>query len=59
MQELADEGKLGDIDIHIASRHLLQTIAGIARWYPRDTSVTIDLLVEQTVNFNLSAILKH
>ena len=55
---LADEGKLRDLDINIAARHILQTIAGIARWYTEDAGVTEDLLVEQTVNFNLSAILK-
>jgi len=57
MEELADEGKLRDLDINIASRHILQTIVGIARWYSKDT-VPMDLLVEQTVNFNLSAVLK-
>lgn len=59
MRELASEGKLRDLDIDIAARHLMQTIAGIARWYDEDGGVSNDLLVEQTVNFNLSAILKH
>lgn len=59
LQELADEGKLQDLDVKIAARHILQTIAGIARWYSKDSEITEDLLVEQTVNFNLSAILKH
>ena len=58
MEELKAEGKLRDLDINIASRHILQTIAGIARWYTKDAGVPVDLLVEQTVNFNLSAILK-
>lgn len=58
MKELADEGKLRDLDIKIAARHILQTIAGIARWYTKDADVSVDLLVEQTVNFNLSAVLK-
>jgi AcrR family transcriptional regulator len=58
LQELADEGKLRDLDTNIAARHILQTIAGIARWYSEDTGVTEDHLVEQTVNFNMSAVLK-
>lgn len=58
LQELRDEGKLQDLDIKITARHILQTIAGIARWYTRDKGVTQDLLVEQTVNFNMSAVLK-
>ena len=59
MRELANEGKLRELDIDIAVRHLMQTIAGIARWYNEDSGMAKDLLVEQTVNFNLSAILKR
>ena len=58
LRELADEGKLRDLDINIAARHILQTIAGIARWYTEDTGVTEDHLAEQTVDYNMSAILK-
>ena len=59
MLELKADGKLRDLDMNITARHIIQTIAGIARWYTEDSGVTKDLLVEQTVNFNLSAILKH
>jgi AcrR family transcriptional regulator len=58
LRELADEGKLQDLDINVTARHILQTIVGIARWYTEDGGVTEGLLVEQTVNFNMSAILK-
>lgn len=58
MQELADEGKLQELNIDIAARHILQTIAGIARWYRKESGITKAQLVEQTVNFNMSAILK-
>jgi len=58
MRELDDEGRLRDLDFDIASRHILQTIAGIARWYTKDTGMPVDVLVEQTVRFNMSAILK-
>ena len=59
LRELAGEGKLQDLDIHVTASHILQTIAGIARWYTNDSGVTENLLVEQTVNFNMSAVLKH
>ncbi len=59
LRELADEGKFQDLDINVTASHILQTIAGIARWYKEDKGVTEDHLVEQTVNFNLSAILKQ
>lgn len=58
MQEMDKEGKLRDLDVNIASRHILHTIAGIARWYSRD-AVSEELLAEQTVNFNMAAILKN
>jgi len=58
MRELADQGKLQDLDINIAAVHILQTITGIARWYTKDTGISEDHLVEQTVNFDMSAILK-
>jgi len=57
MQELSDDGKLQDLDIHIAARHILQTIAGIARWYKNEAGITKAQFVEQTVKSNLSAIL--
>ena len=59
MRELADQGKLQDLDINIAAVHILQTITGIARWYTKDARISEDHLVEQTVNFNMSAILKR
>ena len=58
MRELEKQGKLRDLDLEIVPRHILQTIAGIARWYTEDSGISINQLVEQTVNFNLSAILK-
>jgi AcrR family transcriptional regulator len=58
LRELKDEGKLRDLDINIAARHILQTIAGIARWYTKDAGVTEDHLAEQTVDYNMAAVLK-
>ncbi|MGB0155215.1 MAG: TetR/AcrR family transcriptional regulator [Verrucomicrobiales bacterium] len=58
MRELAEQGKLRELDINVAASHILQTIAGIARWHPQGRGVAEELLAEQTVNFNLSAILK-
>ena len=58
MRELANRGKLRDLDFHVTARHILQTIVGIARWYTEDSGIPKAHLVEQTVNFNMSAILK-
>ncbi len=59
LQELANEGKLRDLDIQIATFHFFHTIYGIASWYPRYSEINEDHLVEQTVNYNMSAILKR
>ena len=59
LHALADEGKLRDLDIQIATIHLLKTISSIADWYPRFSEINEEHLIEQTVNFGLSAILKR
>jgi hypothetical protein len=59
MQALADQGKLRDLDIAIATKHIIQTIAGIARWHSKDSEISEDNLIEQTVNYCMSAILKR
>ena len=58
LQALADKGKLRDLDIDIATFHLLKTISGIADWYRKYSEISEDHLVEQTVNYGMSAILK-
>lgn len=58
MREMDQAGKLQDLNIDIAARHIAQTIAGIARWYSKESGIPKDLIVEQTVKFNMSAILK-
>lgn len=58
LKALKAEGKLRDLDIGIATRHILQTIAGIARWYTKESEISEEQLVEQTVNFNMTAILR-
>ena len=59
LSALQDEGKLRDLDIQIATIHLLKTITGIADWYPQLSEINEGHLVEQTVNYCLSAILKR
>ena len=59
MQTLADQGKLRDLDIAIATKHIIQTIAGIARWHSKDSEISEDNLIAQTVNYCMSAILKR
>ena len=59
LSELADQGKLRDLDINIAAVHILQIITGVARWCMQDTGISEDHLVEQAINFGLSAVLER
>jgi len=59
LREMAKQRKLRDLDINIAQRHILQTIVGVARWYTEAAVDDEEHLIEQTVEFNLSAILKR
>ncbi|MDA7916276.1 TetR/AcrR family transcriptional regulator [Verrucomicrobia bacterium] len=59
LQQMASQGKLRDLDINIATRHIMQTIVGIARWFTEFPIDDEDHLVEQTVDYSLSAILKR
>ncbi|MEM1294585.1 MAG: TetR/AcrR family transcriptional regulator [Verrucomicrobiota bacterium] len=57
LEELAEKGKLRDLDVDIATMHLIQTITGVARWYGRSAVESEERLIEQTIDYNLSAIL--
>jgi AcrR family transcriptional regulator len=59
LREMANQGKLRDLDTDIAQRHILQTIVGIARWYSEASVDDEDHLVQQTVDYHMAAILKH
>ena len=59
LREMANQGKLRDLDIIIAQSHLLQTIVGIARWYTQGSVDDETHLVQQTVDYSMSTILKR
>ena len=56
--ELEKDGRLRELDIPTATMHILNTIVGIARWFASDSSDDVDNLVEETVRFNMAAVLK-
>lgn len=58
MDELAKAGKLRPgLDTDIASRHMLRTIAGIAQWFHYDFEGNLELIISQTTDYTLAAIL--
>jgi hypothetical protein len=37
----------------------MNTLIGIARWYPDEIDATEEVLIEQTIEFNIAVILKQ
>ncbi|MEO2011610.1 MAG: TetR/AcrR family transcriptional regulator [Pirellulaceae bacterium] len=58
LQELAEQGRLRDLDVDIATMHIINTLVGIARWDPDDVTSDQEHLITETVEYNLAAILK-
>jgi AcrR family transcriptional regulator len=54
--EMDDAGKLRDLDIDVATRHILHTIVGVARWYKPGADQGDDHVIKETVDFALSAV---
>jgi hypothetical protein len=38
--------------------HIINTLVGIARWYPKDVTSDQEYLMPETIEYNLAAILK-
>ncbi len=58
LQELADQGRLRDLDVKIATMHIMNTLVGIARWFPDDVTSDQEHLISETVEYSMAAILK-
>ncbi len=58
LQELAQEGRLRELDINIATMHFMLSLTGIARWDYGDFSSNEEHLIEQTMAYIMAGILK-
>lgn len=59
LRALNKQGRLRDLDIRIATKHIINTLVGIARWYPNEITAREEVLIEQTIEFNIAAVLKR
>ena len=57
LPELAGQGRLRDLDVNIATMHIINTLVGIARWDPKDVTSDQEYLITETIEYNLAAIL--
>lgn len=57
-QQLRDEGKLREMNVTIAAKHMIGAILEIARWYPPEFETNNDEIVEDTTTFIMGGLLK-
>ncbi len=58
LRELADGGRLRNLDIDIATMHIMKTITGIARWKYQDFASDAEHLIQETIAYTMAALLK-
>ncbi len=52
------QDRLREMDIRIGTKHIMNTLLGIARWYPNEIDAPEEGLIQETIAFNMAAILK-
>ena len=58
LQELANEGRLRELDLGIATMLIMSVFTGIARWKHEDFTSDADHLIQETVDYTMAALLK-
>lgn len=58
LRELADRGRLRNLDIDIATMHIMTTITGIARCKSQDFTSDVEHLIQEAIAYTMAALLK-
>ena len=58
LRELADDGRLRELDVNIATMLIMNAFTGIARWKHQDFTSDVEHLIEETVAYTMAALLK-
>jgi len=58
LQELEIEGRLRDLDVNIATMHIMNAMTGVARWKHNDFASEEEHLIRETVAYTMAALLK-
>ncbi|MEO0447589.1 MAG: TetR/AcrR family transcriptional regulator [Verrucomicrobiota bacterium] len=56
--ELSQQGRLRQLDPDVATKHIIQTVIGIAHWDHQGERRNAVHLIDETIEYNLSAVLK-
>ena len=58
LQELADQGRLRNLDMNIATMLIMNVFTGLARWKHHDFTSDEEHLIQETVAYTMAALLK-
>jgi AcrR family transcriptional regulator len=58
LRELAENGRLRNLDVNIATMHIMNAITGVARWKYQDFASDEEHLIHETVAYTMAALLK-
>lgn len=58
LQELLENGRLRNLDVNIATMHIMNAITGVARWKYHDFADDERLLIHETIAYTMAALLK-
>jgi len=58
LEELAEQGRLRNLDIDIATMHIMNAMTGVARWKHQDFTSDSEHLIQETVAYTMAALLK-
>ena len=58
LRELADDGRLRELDVNIATMLIMNAFTGIARWKHQDFTSDLEHLIEETIAYTMAALLK-
>ena len=57
LRELADDGRLRQLDLNIATMLIMNAFTGIARWKHQDFTKDLEHLIQETVAYTMAALL--
>ena len=58
LRELAENGQLRNLDVNIATMHIMNAMTGVARWKHNDFASEEEHLIRETVAYTMAALLK-
>ena len=58
LRELADAGRLRELDMNIATMLIMSAFTGIARWKHQDFTSDLEHLIQETLAYTMAALLK-